>query len=84
MSTGANHGDGRQASHWKDGALTGVRIGAMNPTIAAGQKFSLTSADLRAMDLIGWDVQSVPEPATAILLAAGLAGMFWRKRRGVN
>ena len=73
MSTGAIHGDGRQASHWKDNVFTGIRIGTMNASIGAGQKFSLSSADLRAMDLIGWDVQSVPEPGTIGLLAIGMA-----------
>jgi PEP-CTERM motif-containing protein len=83
MSTGVTRGDGRQASHWKDGVLTGTIIGSMNPTIGLGQKFSLTSADLRAMDLIGWDVQTVPEPGTTSLLAVGLAGIWWLRRRRV-
>jgi hypothetical protein len=80
MSTGMIQGDGRQASHWKDSVFTGSSIGAMNPSIGAGRKFSLSSADLRAMDLIGWDVQSVPEPGTIGLLAVGMAGILWMKR----
>jgi hypothetical protein len=81
MSTGANQGDGRQASHWKDSVFTSISIGAMNPSIGTGQKFSLSYADLRAMDLIGWDVQSVPEPGTIILFALGMAGILWLKKR---
>jgi hypothetical protein len=42
-----------------------------NPNIAAGQTFPLSSADLRAMDLIGWDVRAVPEPGTIGLLGGG-------------
>lgn len=81
MSTGVTYGDGRQASHWKDSASTGMSIGTMNPTIGFGQKFSLTYADLRSMDLIGWDVQTVPEPGTTGLVAAGFAGILCLKRR---
>jgi hypothetical protein len=84
MSTGAIHGDGRQASHWKDRVFTGLSIGAMNPSIAAGQTFPLSSADLRAMDLIGWDVRAVPEPGTIGLLGVGMAGMLWMRRRRVS
>ena len=56
MSTGTGHGDGRQASHWKDDALTGTYIGTMDPTLASGVKRTITYADLRAMDLIGYDL----------------------------
>jgi hypothetical protein len=65
MSTGVVGGDGRQASHWKDGDLTGTLIGALDPTIDYGQIFTLSNADLRALDLIGYDIASVPEPTVA-------------------
>ena len=82
MSTGVTNGDGRQASHWKDDAFTGILIGALDPNISAGAVFSLTSADVRALDLIGWDVQSVPEPGTMLLFSAGFVGLVWKRRRG--
>ena len=56
MSTGANNGDGRQASHWKDNGITGNLIGMLDPTLAFGQTFNITNADLRALDLIGYDI----------------------------
>jgi len=49
--------DGRQASHWKDNTLTGTLIGTMDPTLTAGTSFHLTRADLRSLDLIGWDIE---------------------------
>ncbi len=65
MSTGLERGDGRQASHWKDGGLTGILIGGMDPTIDYGQIFTPSIADLRALDLIGYDISPVPEPGLA-------------------
>ena len=48
----------------------------MNPTIGFGQKIPAdVCGSSFAMDLIGWDVQTVPEPATTGLLAAGFAGV---------
>jgi len=55
MSTGAFHGDGRQASHWKDDSLTGSHIGLMDPTLGSGQVFTITASDVRALDLIGYE-----------------------------
>jgi len=72
MSTGAKRGDHRQASHWKDFWLTGEMIGIMNPTLNYGQTIPLSEADLRALDLIGYDISPVPEPHALGLLAAAL------------
>ncbi|TAE87536.1 MAG: hypothetical protein EAZ65_05280 [Verrucomicrobia bacterium] len=80
FSTGVYNGDGRQASHWKDNALTGSLIGALDPTISPQQVFQLSSADLRAFDLIGWDLVSVPEPGL-LSLASLTALLFGRRRR---
>jgi len=79
FSTGYYTGDGRQASHWQDNALTGVQIGAMDPTLSYGTISGATYADMRAFDLIGYDV---PEPGTYALMGMGLAALgYWRKRR---
>jgi hypothetical protein len=58
MSTGFSKGDGRQASHWKDDALTGVYIGLMDPTRSPRTILELTAADARALDVIGWDIST--------------------------
>jgi len=79
MSTGVELGDGRQASHWLDDGLSGLLLGTMDPTLASGQVFELSEADLRAMDLIGWDIVSVPEASVAWLALLGLA-LGWRRR----
>ena len=78
FSTGAYTGDGRQASHWKDDNLTGFRIGMMDPTLGAGVAWSISAADLRALDVIGWD--PVPEPATLLLMGTGLIAVLARTR----
>lgn len=57
MSTGKFTGDGNQASHWKSDNLTGVRIGMMEPTIGNQEIFTITDADLRMLDLIGYDIE---------------------------
>ena len=81
FSTGVATGDGRQASHWKDNGLTGVLIGSMDPTIAPQQVFQPSGADLRAFDLIGWDIVSVPEPGAVLLLSFGGLLFGIRRRR---
>jgi hypothetical protein len=86
MSTGSARGDTRQASHWKDDFIfdpangiiyIGEFIGIMDPTLPFGVSEPITGADLRALDLIGWD--TVPEPSVGLLLLV-LAGGLLRRR----
>ncbi|HEX6085258.1 MAG TPA: NF038122 family metalloprotease [Thermoanaerobaculia bacterium] len=59
LSTGrpdGTGGDEQQASHWKDDALTGIRIGIMDPTLNSGVRTELTDNDLLAFGMMGWDV----------------------------
>ncbi len=82
FSTGFDNGDGNQASHWKADELTSVYIGMMDPTLSLGISQNITDADIRALDLIGWDVV-VPEPSTYAaggFLALGLGGLWLRRR----
>jgi hypothetical protein len=51
FSTGEIHGDGRQASHWKDN----LGLGIMDPTSAPGEFLQITENDKRAFDAIGWN-----------------------------
>jgi hypothetical protein len=73
LSTGFYLGDGRQASHWKDNDLGGSLVGMMDPTLSFGQSFTLSAADIRALDLIGWDFDpAVAEPPSVALVLAAL------------
>lgn len=88
MSTGILHGDGNQASHWKDNALTGNLIGIMDPTLSFGQAYPITDADFRSMDLMGYDiafnnVPTVPAPGTLALILGG-AMVGWIGLRGAT
>lgn len=77
FSTGVDFGDGRQASHWKDS----LGLGIMDPTAAPGELLVLTANDRRAMDLIGYEVQVVPEASTLSLLLLGSALLCFGLRR---
>jgi hypothetical protein len=77
FATGVNFGDGRQASHWKDG----LGLGIMDPTAAPGEFLSITMLDLRGFDVIGWNLEPIPEPATILLSGMGLLAVIaFRKR----
>lgn len=67
MSTGAYTGDGRQASHWKDN----LGLGLLDPTLSNGEIVSISDEDIRALDLIGWDVGEVVVPPQNIDPTAG-------------
>ncbi len=80
-STGIENGDGRQASHWKDG----LDLGIMDPTAQpAGTANFVTALDLQALDVIGWNrtVTAVPEPSTMAMTTLLLGGFgMWRRRK---
>ncbi|MGR9089883.1 MAG: NF038122 family metalloprotease [Gammaproteobacteria bacterium] len=77
FSTGVTEGDGRQASHWKDTDS----IGILDPTLAFGQVFSVSAADLRALDVIGYDIDPVPIPPALLLFASALVLLAARSQR---
>ena len=51
LSTGVNHGDGSQASHWKDNADAGI----FDPSFADSELLTVSPNDRRLLDVIGYD-----------------------------
>jgi hypothetical protein len=80
FSTGINNGDGRQASHWKDDALSGTHLGLMDPTIDLGVITSISDLDIALLDVAGWTL-AVPEPSSALALGWLCVGLSIRRRR---
>lgn len=67
-------GDGEQGSHWKQGT-----DGIMDPYLQTGKREVITSIDLTALDLIGWDVRS---PAMGLdELAANLPTLYQQAKK---
>jgi len=66
FATGLTRGDGQQASHWKDNLMLGV----MDPTLSFGEISPLRANDVRAFDLIGYEIV-IPEPRGAALWSLG-------------
>lgn len=56
---------GYQASHWQSDDLAGEVIGIMGPVIAPQTIVPISNADLRAFDLIGYDILPPGIPANA-------------------
>ena len=85
MSTGVRFGDGNQTSHWKANEQSGTYVGVMDPTAANGELLSITSNDIRAFDVMGYNRigagAAMPEPATVWLAAVGGLGMVAGARR---
>lgn len=78
FATGVVHGDGRQASHWKDN----LSLGLMDPTFAPGELGVIRELDVRSLDVIGYDLSSLTAnrvPAPLPLLGVGVA-LGWSRR----
>jgi hypothetical protein len=55
-------GDGNQGSHWKADEQSGNFIGIMDPTIARGQRYTMTTNDQNAIDAFGYTIVATPGP----------------------
>jgi hypothetical protein len=79
FSTGEFAGDGQQPSHWKDD----LGIGIFDPTAEPGDLLTISGMDLRAMDVIGYQVAAaVPEPSVLLGTAVGIILFGGRVLRG--
>jgi len=77
FALGPTHGDGDQASHWRDG----LGIGIMDPTAAPGELMTITGTDIKGFDAIGYTLTPVPEPATMAALGLGTLALLRRRRK---
>ncbi|MCB1098757.1 MAG: NF038122 family metalloprotease [Verrucomicrobiae bacterium] len=78
LSTGRTQGDGQQASHLKDS----LGLGLMDPTLADEEVVSISTTDLRVLDLIGYEILSpIPEPSASILLLSGFSLLLLQRKR---
>jgi len=77
FSDGITFGDGAGAGHWKDNLGAGI----MDPSAGLGELLKISQNDLRAMDVIGYDLNTMlPEPSS-LTAAAGFAIMMTNRRR---
>ena len=57
----------------------------MDPTLAPGQIFPLSANDLRAFDLIGYEISQIPEAGAwlfgAVAMCLGGLSIAWQRRR---
>ncbi len=75
-------GDAYQSSHWQQGTVSNGAAALMDPAVSPGVTQNITPLDLEALDVIGYDAGiPVAEPASAMLLAASVAGVLVRRRR---
>ncbi len=81
FSTGYLTGDGNQASHWKETATN--LWGIMDPALAYGQIAAISSNDLRTLDLIGYEVTSVPLPPSIWFFTGSLLAWARLTRRSL-
>ncbi|HVF94650.1 MAG TPA: NF038122 family metalloprotease [Sphingomonas sp.] len=67
FATGTVTGDGREASHWRDGAGCD-ELGVMSPVACQGEGAAVTALDLASFDAIGWNlsVDALEDPDYAI------------------
>jgi len=54
----------------------------LDPTLSNGELAVIRDLDLRAFDVIGWNVTAVPEPSTMLVMLGATIGVaaYHRKR----
>ena len=57
-----NNADGNQSSHWKQASLNGGYIGIMDPRIPSGTIRPITTNDVNAINIFGYNSNAVPAP----------------------
>jgi hypothetical protein len=78
FSNGSDFGDGYEAHHWKNN----LGLGIMNPTVHTGELLTISETDLRAFDVLGYDLQPLGDfTANGIVDVADY--IVWRKVNGV-
>lgn len=78
FATGADRGlagDGFQASHWKN---ANTRTGLMAPALRPEERSWMTDTDLRALDVIGWDIRWRPSINLSTLRSQAEAALAQR------
>ncbi|MBI3949650.1 MAG: hypothetical protein HY314_04250 [Acidobacteria bacterium] len=76
LSTGrpdGSGGDGNQASHWKDDTLIRQYVGIMDPTLARGERETITNNDLIALDSFGYELKTAVSPIEELSTDDGTA-----------
>ena len=53
----------------------------MDPTVASGVLLSISALDTEAFDVIGWDLATVPEPATIALCATAIVFLAYHRKK---
>ena len=77
FSNGADFGDGYEAHHWKNN----LGLGIMNPTVHTGDLLAISDIDLRAFDVLGYDL-NLPGDFDASGVVDAADYVVWRKVNG--
>lgn len=77
FSNGSDFGDGYEAHHWKNN----LGLGIMNPTVHTGELLAISDIDLRAFDVLGYDLQ-LPGDFNVNGAVDAADYVMWRKVNG--